>query len=132
MRAFGQIWAKNLEPNNLLHFFYKDKNALSSKEKKYRKLLLPNLLLLLLIHSANPQSRPAGSDHCFLTYCPSVRTSTLFKIQQNKRYFKRKQHSLLARLWVWPSGSSAITSIMHPFVEVLAKLWSMPHSKKKH
>ena len=45
----------------------------------------------------------AGRDHCFRTCRPYVRQSPLFKIQQNET--KRKQCSLLARLWVWPSGS---------------------------
>ena len=41
----------------------------------------------------------AGSDDCFCTCCPTL----LFKFSQNKT--KPKQCSLLARLWVWPSGS---------------------------
>ena len=57
----------------------------------------------------DPFGRPtvtAGSDHCCHTCCPSERPSQLFKIEQNKTNFKRKPCSLLARLLVWPSGSS--------------------------
>ena len=47
--------------------------------------------LALLIHSADPQSLPVG----IIVFAHVVRT--------NKT--KRKQCSLLARLWIWPSGS---------------------------
>ena len=84
-----------------------------------KHLLAENLMLtltscsftapLLLSKFADPRGRPtvtAGSDNCFCT-CrpflrPSVRSSPLF---QSKTNFKRKQCSLVARLWVWPSGS---------------------------
>ena len=42
-------------------------------------------------------------DNCFRTCRPFVRPSQLLKIYQNKT--KWEQCSLLARLWVWPSGS---------------------------
>ena len=54
----------------------------------------------------DPRGRPTvadGSDHCFCTCRPYVRTSV--PTFQNKTNFKRKQCSLLAILWVWPSGS---------------------------
>ena len=55
-----------------------------------------------LIHSAKPQSRPIG----IIVFAHVVRTSVhpfpLFKSSKRKQ---RKQCSLLARLWVWPSGS---------------------------
>ena len=58
----------------------------------------------LLIHKADPQSRPVVIivfAHVVRSYF--VRTS--FPIFQNKTNFKQKQCSLLARLWVWPTGS---------------------------
>ena len=72
-----------------------------------------NFPLMALVHFKlyvvfDPRGRPtvpAGSDHCFCT-CrlflrPSVRPSHFSK--QNK--FQAKTCSLLARLWIWPSGS---------------------------
>ena len=47
----------------------------------------------------------AGSDHYFCTCRPFVRPSPLFKTKLFKTIFQQKQCSLLARLWVWPSGS---------------------------
>ena len=47
-----------------------------------------------------------GSDNCFCTCRPSVLPSVRrVPTFQNKTNFKRKQCSLLARLWAWPSGS---------------------------
>ena len=43
----------------------------------------------------------SGSDQCFRRCCPSVRTHFSNLEKQNNR----KQCLLLARLWVWPSGS---------------------------
>ena len=58
----------------------------------------------------DPRGRPtvtASSDHCFSTCRPFVRPSVRPSVPtfQNNTNFKRKQCSLLARLWVWPSGS---------------------------
>ena len=47
--------------------------------------------------------------HCFRTCCPSVRPSPLFK---SRKQNNRKQCSLLARLWVWPSGSLMIDTCL--------------------
>ena len=56
-----------------------------------------------MIHEVDPQSRLLviiDFAHVVLSYVrPSVPTS------QNKTNFQLKQWSLLARLWVWPSGS---------------------------
>ena len=73
-------------------------------------------LFFLPTKQIDPLSRStlmAGSDHCFRTCCPSIRPFPLFKIQQNKPDFKRKQCSLLARLWVWPSGSLMTPTLCH-------------------
>ena len=53
----------------------------------------------LLIHEADPQSRPVVIIVFVHVVRPSVPTF------QNKTNVTRKQCSLLARLWVWPSGS---------------------------
>ena len=50
---------------------------------------------IFLIHSANPKSRPVA----IVVFAHVVRPYPLFKSS------KRKQSSLLAWLWVWPSGS---------------------------
>ena len=54
----------------------------------------------LLIHSANPQSRPEVTS--IFTH---VRPSPLSKIAQNKTIFMWEWRSLLEGLWVWLSGS---------------------------
>ena len=54
----------------------------------------------------DPRGRPtvtAGSDHCFRTCRPCVRP-----------HFSQNETNLLARLWVWPSGS-----LMTPVLYVL-------------
>ena len=54
----------------------------------------------ILIHSANPESRPvidplgqptatAGRDNCFHTCCPSVRPSSLFQSSKTKQQQKK-------------------------------------------
>ena len=53
----------------------------------------------VLIHEADPQSRPV----VIIVFAHIVRTSV--PTFQNKTNFKRKQSSLLANLWVYPSGS---------------------------
>ena len=65
---------------------------------------------LPLIHEADPHSRPV----VIIVFAHIVRPSPLFKIYQNKTNFKRKQCSLLARLWVWPSGS-----LMTPVLSII-------------
>ena len=57
---------------------------------------------VLLIHSADPQSRPVMIIVYTHVARPSIRSYF-------SKYSKtRKPYSLLARLWVWPSGSSMI------------------------
>ena len=63
-----------------------------------------------LIHSANAVT--AGRDHCFCTCRPSVPTF------QNKTNFKRKQCSLLERLWIFPNGS-----LMTPVLCTVLCVW---------
>ena len=60
-------------------------------------------IMLILIHEADPQSRPVVIIVFAHVVLSSVRPSV--PTFQNKTNFKRKQCSLLARLWVWPSGS---------------------------
>ena len=65
-----------------------------------------------------PRGRPtvtASSDHCFCTCHPFVRRSV--PTFQNKSNFKRKQCSLLARLWVWLSGSLMTPVLWLEFLE---------------
>ena len=57
----------------------------------------------------------AGSDHCFRTCCPSVLPHFSNLAKQNNR----KQWSLLARLWVWPS-ESLMTPVLCDFIIILA------------
>ena len=64
----------------------------------------------------DPRSRPtvtASRDNCFCTCRSFVRmyVRTSVPTFQNKTNLKRKQSSLLARLWVRPSGS-----LMIPFL----------------
>ena len=56
----------------------------------------------------------AGKDHCFRTYCPYVRTYVRPHFSNLEKQNNRKQCSLLAWLWVWPSGS-----LMTPVLFVL-------------
>ena len=62
---------------------------------------------------ADPLGQPtdtASSDHYFRTCCPSVRPHFSDLAKQNNR----KQWSLLARVWVWSSGS-----LMTPVLVIL-------------
>ena len=54
-----------------------------------------------MIHSANPKSRPVGIIVFAPVVCPSVRPHFSNLEKQNFR----KQCSLMAWLWIWPSGS---------------------------
>ena len=65
-----------------------------------------------LIHQADPQLRPV----VIIVSAYVVYPSPLFKIQQNKTNFKRKQCSILARLLVWPSGSLMTPVFYHLFL----------------
>ena len=58
-------------------------------------------LVMFLIHEADPQSRPPGSDHYFLTCCMYVRPhfSKSLKTKQSSR------ENSDCYWWVWPSGS---------------------------
>ena len=67
-------------------------------------------LYILLIHSANPKSGPVGVIVFAHVVRPYVRTHFLNLEKQNNR----KQCSLLAWLWVWPSGS-----LMTPVLYIL-------------
>ena len=62
---------------------------------------------LQLIHSAD-------SDNCVRKCCPSIRT---FQNLGNQNKFQRKQCSLLARLWVWSSGSLMTPVLFYFFSE---------------
>ena len=55
----------------------------------------------LLIHSANPKSWPVG----IIVFAHVVRPSVRPHISNLEKHNNRKQFSLLAWLWVWPSGS---------------------------
>ena len=52
--------------------------------------------------STRPTQSQAGRDHCFRACCLYVRPSPLYK---SRKQNNRKQCSLLAWLWVLPSGS---------------------------
>ena len=79
----------------------------------YQCIKRTNFFLFSLIHEANPQSRPVVIivlAYVVRSYVrqyvhPSVPTF------QNQTNFKRKQCLLMARLWVWPSGS-LMTSVL--------------------
>ena len=61
-------------------------------------------LLLLMIHSAYPQSWPIVI--IIFTHIVSQSVRSFFRPDfQNKTNFNGKQCSLLTRQWVWPSGS---------------------------
>ena len=70
------------------------------RECQFQNVKSPLLFLCwwLLIHSANPKSRPVG----IVVFAHVVRTSPLSNLAKQNN---RKQCSLLAWLWVWPSGS---------------------------
>ena len=70
------------------------------------------LQLKFLIHSADP-TVTASSDHCFHKRCPSAHPHISKFKKQNK--FQVMQCSLLARSWVWPSGSSLTTELLFLF-----------------
>ena len=78
----------------------------------YSILRRPKSYLSVLFSLIDPQSRPVVII-VFSTCRPSVPTF------QNKTDFKRKQCSLLARLWVWPSGS-LMTHVLYPLVSIVA------------
>ena len=82
------------------------------------------------INLIDPRGRPtatAGSDLCFCICLPFVRPSV--PTFQNKTNFKRKLCSLLARLWVWASGS-LMTPVLETFNCVaLPVVHSMIYSK---
>ena len=60
----------------------------------------PLATLALLIHLTDPHTVTGRQNHCLCTCRPFIHLSPLFRIKT-----KRKQCSLLVRLWVWPSGS---------------------------
>ena len=71
--------------------------------------------LKISIDPLGQPSVPAGSDHCFRTCYPYVRFQNLPKqnIFQEKTMF-----TILARLWIWPSGS-----LMTPVLSILANVF---------
>ena len=91
------------------------------------------LFVEILIHEADPESRPVVIivfAHVVRSYVrqyvrPSVPTF------QNKMNFKRKQCSLLARLWVWPSGS-LITPVLFNFIFIASlRICSEVHTRQQ-
>ena len=73
------------------------------------------------IHSIDPLGQPtitAGRDNCFRVCSPSVRLH-FSKSSQTKN--KPKHCSLLARLWVWPSGSLMTLVLYFTVLDAWAK-----------
>ena len=66
-----------------------------------------------LIHSANPKSRPVGTI-VFGHVRPSVRTYVRPNFSNLEKQNNRKQCSLLAWLWVLPSGSLMTPVLWNP------------------
>ena len=70
--------------------YFKEKG----KKESEKGTTLSDMYLLVpdskrfLIHEADPESRPADSDHYFRMWCLYFRPSALFKISQNKTKFK--------------------------------------------
>ena len=85
-----------------------------------------------MIHEAYPQSRPVVIivfanvvlSCARLSVRPSVPTT------QNKANFKRKQCSLLARLWVWPSGSLMTPVLLQSYF--VLEMWYKSHIEERY
>ena len=91
--------------------------------------VLPQNLSVFIDPLGQPTAVTVGMDNCFFAIkCrPSVRQSPLF--QQNKT--KRKQCSLLARLWVWPSGS-LVTPVLYYLLWIVHDLLDVIHGEVGH
>ena len=114
--AYPTKQEEELEPRKLFFLYFSNfqpqKFNLSSLFRRSREkqhfchfqFFLPDILFFPFpIHSADPQSRPVVIIVLAVSsVLPSVPT---FQKLSNKANFKRRQCSLLARLWVWPSGS---------------------------
>ena len=77
------------------------KNGVFKFQKEFK-----SIAILIGRKKNDPRGRPtvtAGRNHCFCTSRPFLRPS--IPTFQNKTKFKQKQCLLLAKLWVWPSGS---------------------------
>ena len=85
---------------------------------KWARIMTVNVIIIIpcrFIYYIDPRGRPtvtASSDHCFCICRPFVRLSV--PTFQNKTNSKRKKCLLLARRWVWPSGSLK-TSVLSLF-----------------
>ena len=75
----------------------------------------------LLIHSANPQSQPV----VIIVVRPFVRPYVHPHFSNLAKRNNRKQWSLLARVWVWPSGSLDDTCLVyHIFIHKLEDVFA--------
>ena len=97
----GNIWTFCLPWTRVVALSLQLLNFLVHIFRKKRKMFLT--------HEADPQSRPVVHSYV------SVPTF------QNKTNFKQNQCSLLAKLWVWPSGS-LMTSVLLAFFLTHLKL----------
>ena len=71
------------------------------------------LLQSILIHSANPKSRPVGIIVFAHVVCSSLRPYVRPHFSNLEKQNNRKQWSLLEWLWVWPSGSLMTPVLFH-------------------
>ena len=69
----------------------------------------------VLIHEAD-HIVPSGNDHYIHTYCPSVRPSPLFKIDQNKQIFSVGRDCELAE---WIINDSCLIQFLFILILVL-------------
>ena len=105
------IWWNAAEFNEARNLFWNCRLRTLAKETHLTPTLRVIKLIILDFRIIYPLGRPtvtAGRDNCFRTCCPYVPTF------QNKTNFKQKQCLLLARLWVWSSGS-----LMTPVLSLL-------------
>ena len=89
-----------------------------------------DLLRRILIHGADPKSRPVVIDIFARVVCTSV---PHYQNLENKTIFKWEKRPLLAGLWVWPRGSlMAQISCYNQERIVLFKIILHPYHNKKY
>ena len=95
--------------------------SLSKDCSQYLDKILYILYTFNIIYPLDQPKVTAGRDNCILTCCPSVRpsvrTSALFSNLEKQK--TTKQCSLLAWLWIWPSGSLMTPVLFYLILHIL-------------
>ena len=89
------------KPENILVSSKINKKLNQTMASRHFSLAVQNFQYYFTFDPLGQPQVTAGRDHCFRTCCPSVRPH-FSNLEKQKN---RKQCSLLAWLWVWPSGS---------------------------